>query len=40
MRNPSCPFIVNGILSCEDEIYMYHVMEKANGGDLTSFLQP
>ena len=36
----TCPFIVNGIFSTEDQDFIYHVMEKANGGDLASFVVP
>lgn len=31
---------MDGIISYEDEEYMYHVMQKANGGDMATFLAP
>ena len=38
--NNTCPFIINGIYSTEDDDFIYHVMEKAEGGDLTTFIEP
>lgn len=40
IMNNRCPFIMDGIISYEDEEYMYHVMQKANGGDMATFLAP
>lgn len=35
-----CPFIMDGIVSYEDDDYMYHIMQKASGGDMATFLAP
>lgn len=31
---------MDGIVSYEDDDYMYHIMQKANGGDMATFLAP
>ena len=36
----SCPFIVKGISTTEDHDFIYNIMEKAQGGDLGTFIQP
>ena len=33
-----CPFIMDGFFTCENDKYMYEVMDVADGGDLSTYL--